>query len=808
MKKLTSIYENIENPLDNEEIMKKIINDYTKSSRTNLYYSSNLYNSLVNMNETKDKSKINLNDKEAFMVESYNQWIENMISLDKNQIQYLEENKKIDANNMQQYLKKFGKVKTMKDIERLKSNPLFKKEENGWEINNGWEHIKSQYISGRKEKAIPVRHRLYIDFQKQDLWKVAKIFKNKCEENKTPFYFKLNTKRNRSDTMVIYADTKDLGKYIKYLEEVKEEYPEIVQRTEKPPMLTGKVNDWIGIGDEPPLNKDGENQSYNGLRALIFEDAIEETILNELREFFGKDVIYRGNKLRFNNIFIEQSSQSILENINKKKGKLDSIGLKEEDLSNDNFKEYIKRNLSKNINKGLNKLIKLKDKKEQVFKTNGDTIFCIPTRNGKSISIDAYSMDNIIKRMVPIFQEIDPLFMDKAKSEVQKKCRENNIDEKFCFQEGTKERFKQFDIERDKETKKRMINIKEKQGTVYTKRKDEQKELNKNNKIKNSDIVNILNPNLLRQTIKLSDNSEITAKQYVQNIVASHIPSDGKFILNDGTEIPAKKYIEDFILEEGQEKYKEDITKLLRENTKSNNGSIIINGKKINAVDIIKTINPDLLERKLKLPNNVEIPATQYIQEVVAPHIPSNGKFILKSNNLSLSAKQFIEEAVIFEGQEKYNGDINKLIESMTVANDGYITIETFIEQKKELKQENIISQYQMQQIETKKSIKKQEQERKNINKNLVDRENQKNINKEEKTIKEVKKDILNSCITLNEFNKSQKKLLEKNEMTKLMFMKRIKTPEQERRLTELQNKYETNRKKGKNKEKYNGITR
>ena len=49
-----------------------------------------------------------------------------------------------------------------------------------------------------------------------------------------------------------------------------------------------------------------------------------------------------------------------------------------------------------------------------------------------------------------------------------------------------------------------------------------------------------------------------------------------------------------------------------------------------------------------------------------------------------MSAKQFIEEAVIFEGQEKYNGDINKLIESMTVANDGYITIETFIEQKKE----------------------------------------------------------------------------------------------------------------------------
>ena len=130
---------------------------------------------------------------------------------------------------------------------------------------------------------------------------------------------------------------------------------------------------------------------------------------------------------------------------------------------------------------------------------------------------------------------------------------------------------------------------------------------------------------------------------------------------------------------------------LLEEMIVANNGIINIDGKDIKAIDIVDSLNPELMERMVKLANGVEIPAMQYIQEVVAPHIPSNGKFILKSNNQEISAKQFIEEAVMFEGQEKYNGDINALLEAMTVANDGTVSIDMISKDghKLELKQED-----------------------------------------------------------------------------------------------------------------------
>ena len=71
--------------------------------------------------------------------------------------------------------------------------------------------------------------------------------------------------------------------------------------------------------------------------------------------------------------------------------------------------------------------------------------------------------------------------------------------------------------------------------------------------------------------------------------------------------------------------------------------------------NILKTA---LLEMKMKLPNGVEISAQQYIQETYAPHIPANGRVIL-SNGAEVPAKQYIEEVLLWEGQSKYNGDIN-----------------------------------------------------------------------------------------------------------------------------------------------------
>lgn len=80
-------------------------------------------------------------------------------------------------------------------------------------------------------------------------------------------------------------------------------------------------------------------------------------------------------------------------------------------------------------------------------------------------------------------------------------------------------------------------------------------------------------------------------------------------------------------------------------------------------------INDSLINQKVTIPNGRQISASQYIQEFVAPHIPENGKIKLKSG-AEISAKQYIEEFVLGDGQTKYNGDIEALINDTVEIDD------------------------------------------------------------------------------------------------------------------------------------------
>lgn len=117
-----------------------------------------------------------------------------------------------------------------------------------------------------------------------------------------------------------------------------------------------------------------------------------------------------------------------------------------------------------------------------------------------------------------------------------------------------------------------------------------------------------------------------------------------------------------------EKKYNANIDEETHENEKNNDYDYV------NVQSIIDTINPALLKKSVKLPNGITISAKQYIQELVFPLLPENGFVILKNGNI-LKTKQFIEEAILFDCQDKYNGDVVKYMYENTRSNLGYIDI-------------------------------------------------------------------------------------------------------------------------------------
>jgi len=443
MSDLSEIYASVQNPIKDSSVLRKIIEEYGRSHRGNIS-GAGIYEKLVKLNGNRDNSQPSIDDIGAFYIKTYNQWKDTILSLTPEQI---EQQRKtgLDIDQLRDYLTKFGEIKTMEDVDRLRSNPLFDNELNSWELEDGWTHIKSRYINARQESRIDVKHRLYLGCQNQDIYKMMDLFKSKCEEQGIPYYFKSAPSSERDDKIVIYSDTQNLSKYVDVLREIAKENPEIVDWSGEPPALTGKIDEWIGIADEPPRDADGQNHSFNEIRAKVIEDSIEEELINSIMNSKGKDVVYGGKSVRFNDLFIETATQQIIDKLQKDKDKdLKGKGLVRADLSNEKFKAHLQKQLRGQIQNGLKELWNAKDDKYTKFASNYQAIFSLPTREGYSVGVSLDDMDTIIKSMLPVIQQIDPNFVDNVGKKIDEKSVQQGIDSQtFCFSKGTKEKFEQ-----------------------------------------------------------------------------------------------------------------------------------------------------------------------------------------------------------------------------------------------------------------------------------------------------------------------------------------------------------------------------
>ena len=78
--------------------------------------------------------------------------------------------------------------------------------------------------------------------------------------------------------------------------------------------------------------------------------------------------------------------------------------------------------------------------------------------------------------------------------------------------------------------------------------------------------------------------------------------------------------------------------------------------------ELLAKIGYELLNKELILPNGNKILAEKYIKEIVFPFIPIDGIIVL-NNGIKLPVSHFIMECVLYDCQERYNGDFSRYLE-------------------------------------------------------------------------------------------------------------------------------------------------
>lgn len=721
---LMEIYNQIHNPIDDPRVIEKLINAYANLSKGFGGYYGQLTKTVQ---KEHNKGQYYREDADRFYAMLFNKWKNSIVAMTRDEFVQLYRKGSYgqDFIKMRNYLKNVPDVSTMKEADEIFYGNKGDKElesaldKYSWKSfggESGWIHVCSRYLTAKKDQYPNVEHRLYLDTESLDTYKMITYLVEKCDEHHLPYYFKFDQYANRDDTIVIYSSTENLTKYVEILQEIKKEHPDLVSRAKEPPVLTGQIDGWIGYGSEPSKTPDGKRQSFNEVRAKTLEYSIGTVTKQWIMSHRNQEITYQDQKLSFQDYVAMKSAEKLVADLEKRflyyeekdkkvaqrNGKtynqltvIDRLGYALQDVRSSQFKQSVYRILKDHMGTLLPRICNGSYKDMDTINMN--------VRNGKKITFSGDDLETIIQRLSVNIAKNDPNFIPTVQATIKKEASQYGIDsEKFCFDTKTREKMRtitaQKEAQRQQQVQQQPPVSNTPQQTVLTNgAADPNKYLGASGEnyevmkqtvnvedTKSVDLSSLdvqtlpqmINPALMERKMKLPNGAEIPAKQYIQEVVYPQLPKNGVVILDNGAVLPVKQFVEEGVMFECQEKYNGDFPKYMAERTRSNLGVVTVgNGDErydLNPVEITEYINPALLNKRVKLPNGVEISARQYIQEVYAPHIPANGMVTL-SNGAEIPVKQYIEEVLLWEGQEKYNGDIEQILYNTTRNNTGIV---------------------------------------------------------------------------------------------------------------------------------------
>ena len=309
-----SIYDEIQNPLDNSETLKKILDLYingrvdagskpienkydfykrvadygceNKKNQDEYRYGFYKYIKIPNLEKLyrnfreidNESSKYNIiynsfktySDIEKVYYEQKLDYIEDILKLE-----IFSESKQEIMHKLQQLNLTERQIENRKiliEFRRSLINSFY-----GGEGVMGF-HVNPQVLHEHdaKEKKIKGEMKFYINAG-VDTYRFASLFQEKCESLHLNYYFKVvnaddKGEYKRNDKMCIYTEIKDAKTFLSILKDLRAKNPDI--KFEDPPFLSGIIDTFIGVG------MDTKGSSYN--------QQMSEICFNSIEKIFGE----------------------------------------------------------------------------------------------------------------------------------------------------------------------------------------------------------------------------------------------------------------------------------------------------------------------------------------------------------------------------------------------------------------------------------------------------------------------------------------------------------------------------------------
>ena len=472
--KYTLFYDKIKNPLDDQEVLNQLIDAYSESN--------SFYSALTNR-FSKDKERYySVSACDELYASIFNRWKRELFLITRNQYETAIKNGLYDKSiyKLLKFLKTVPDVKTKKEADAILNGDYQDKELehaiekyrwNSIGAYSGWTHISERHINGRKTKMFDIEHRLYINADLKDIHKLSKVFMDKCHENNLPFYFKIGESDIRDDDMVIYADTKLLPYYLCILGEIEKEYPDIIKRCGRPPILSGVIRNWIGYGSEP-IELSGK-ESFNSTRAKSIEKAIKAELNAWYRNNKESKIKLKDKTLTLTDYFARLATKSKIQKMidqYRKNPNSKYIKYTEDEINCSEFIERTYRIIKEQIDTIFNDYINGKTPHTKIE---------IPIKEDVSTLLYASDIIEEFKKFIKLIRKSDTEIVNRIRNRIKMDAVNIGIDpNKYCFDIDNVELLRKAELESQRKStatnKQRPINEQETQTSTYRAMTDEE----------------------------------------------------------------------------------------------------------------------------------------------------------------------------------------------------------------------------------------------------------------------------------------------------------------------------------------------
>ncbi len=415
---LRKMYDSIENPL-NSSTLRKLVDVYSKSSTSERGFYAKL---MRDADKKDDDFDVNKNDMDEFYVRMTNIWKRNMAKMDQKFFDRLYFAGKLggefvefrefilntpEIHNRSEYISKI-RVPAIQKFE-LSSKERSLAENYVWDkLEGGWMRINSNRVKSHQERSFIVNHRLYLGAENRDLYKVLNILVENFEKKNLPYDFKYDLMVGRDDSIVIYADSELLPKYLEMFDDIEKEHPELIAKLKSGPLLSGKIKRWLGYGSEPKER----GISFNSKRAKILEKALTTATVEWV----------------FNNPNFKHNESGLLlyEFVAKKAAEKIAFRAPKEYQKDWLLSAY----LNKTLNNNIEEILECLSEGEFQGLDQGQ----IKYTNNTILSFTSKDFLAGLKELAPHIVQADPKFLSQLKDHIDTEAKKEGIDiNKFCF---------------------------------------------------------------------------------------------------------------------------------------------------------------------------------------------------------------------------------------------------------------------------------------------------------------------------------------------------------------------------------------